>query len=236
MCLKVNRYLFSFVFLLLMLQSCAVFAMEDYDMEATCSTGMTWWVPGEGVTYEVSDDEIAEIVCNADGAYQLKLKRPGDVYVTAWIPDYDMETVYLLHVTGQPVDETAVDRATFAQEVLDIVNRERAKLGRAPLRLADDLLDSAAVRAEEISRYFSHTRPDGRPFHTVLNKSANCSYGENIAAGTASPEAVMEQWMNSPGHRANILKADYRELGVGYFYLPGSEYEHYWVQLFRRRS
>ena len=188
-----------------------------------------------GFIYEVSDNEIAEILRSSDGVYQVKLNRPGDVYVTAQIPGYDKAVVYLLHVTGQPVDETAVNRNTFAQEVLELVNQERAKMGEKPLRLADDLLNVAAIRAEEISRKFSHTRPNGKPFHTALFKGTNYYLGENIAAGATSPEAVMEQWMNSPGHRKNILTAKYRELGVGYLYLPDSEYGHYWVQIFRRQ-
>ena len=65
-------------------------------------------------------------------------------------------------------------------------------------------------------------------------KNGTYTVGENIAAGSATPETVVKQWMNSPGHRANILNSDYEELGVGYAYKSGSEYGHYWVQMFRR--
>ena len=56
---------------------------------------------------------------------------------------------------------------------------------------------------------------------------------ENIAAGNATPEAVVDQWMHSPGHRANILNKDFKELGVGYYYKENSTYKHYWIQMFR---
>ena len=56
--------------------------------------------------------------------------------------------------------------------------------------------------------------------------------GENIAAGYSSPEAVVEGWMNSPGHRANILEAEFTHIGVGYEYLPGTTYKYYWSQEF----
>ncbi|MBR4903739.1 MAG: hypothetical protein IKZ53_03640 [Selenomonadaceae bacterium] len=120
----------------------------------------------------------------------------------------------------------------FAVEVLELVNVERAKVGVAPLRLADDLQNASAIRAREIVQYFSHTRPDGSSCFTVMrNKGWAC--GENIAAGNAAAYETVNQWMNSQGHRENILNPNFRELGVGYAYDDYSEYRHYWVQLFR---
>ena len=120
----------------------------------------------------------------------------------------------------------------FAVEVLDLVNAERAKVGVAPLRLADDLQNASAIRAREIVQYFSHTRPDGSSCFTVMrNQGRTC--GENIAAGYGSAYDTVEQWMNSQGHRENILNPNFHELGVGYAYDNYSEYRHYWVQLFR---
>lgn len=120
----------------------------------------------------------------------------------------------------------------FAVEVLNLVNAERAKVGVAPLRLSDDLQAASAIRAREIVGYFSHTRPDGSSCFTVIkNKGRTC--GENIAAGNASAYDTVAQWMNSDGHRANILNPAFRELGVGYAYDDYSDYRHHWVQLFR---
>ena len=120
----------------------------------------------------------------------------------------------------------------YAEEVLYLVNVERAKVGAPPLSLAQDLQYSANIRAREIVQAFSHTRPDGSDCFTVMrNRGRTC--GENIAAGHASASETVEQWMNSEGHRENILNPDFRELGVGYAYEDYSTYHHYWVQLFR---
>ncbi|MDY3298898.1 CAP domain-containing protein [Selenomonas sp.] len=126
------------------------------------------------------------------------------------------------------------DYADYAVSVLDLVNENRASYGLAPLTLASDLCDDADIRAEEIVSLFSHTRPDGSSCFTVIDGSYR-RVAENIAAGLATPEETVDQWMNSPGHRANILDPELRELGVGYCYEDGSAYGHYWVQLFRTR-
>jgi len=120
----------------------------------------------------------------------------------------------------------------FAVEVLNLVNAERAKVGAAPLTLADDLQEATAIRARELLQNFSHTRPDGSDCFSVMrNRGRTC--GENIAAGNATAAATVEQWMHSDGHRKNILNPAFRELGVGYAYEDYSTYRHYWVQLFR---
>ena len=83
-----------------------------------------------------------------------------------------------------------------------------------------------------VNRYFSHQSPTyGSPFDML--KKFGVSYrsaGENIAAGQRTPQEVMNAWMNSSGHRANILNKNYTELGVGYY--KGGSYGHYWVQTF----
>ena len=124
------------------------------------------------------------------------------------------------------------EAADFAVQVLQLVNVERAKVGAAPLRLSSDLMNAAAIRAEEITRRFAHERPDGSSCFSLL-RNQNRTLGENIAAGSATPEAVVDQWMHSPGHRANILNKDFKELGVGHSYKEGSSYGHYWIQMFR---
>lgn len=120
----------------------------------------------------------------------------------------------------------------FPEEVLQLVNKERAKVGARPLHLNDELMAGAKIRAEEITRHFSHDRPDGKSCFTVL-RNRNRTLGENIAAGNPTPEEVVDSWMHSPGHRANILNKDFKELGVGYCYKDNSTYKHYWIQMFR---
>ena len=206
---------------------------QDITEELDISTGIMWGFSGYVVTFEISDPDIAEVV-KKNGNTLVHFLSPGDVFVTAifYSGGQPVESyLYLFHVTGEPTGGNAVNRSSFAQEVLDIVNAERAKYNLRPLRLADDLNRYADIRAKEIVRLFSHTRPNGE---SALNIIPRCRYkGENIAAGTPSPQSVMEQWMNSPGHRANILSADFEELGVGYYFDDEGQYRHYWVQLFR---
>lgn len=125
--------------------------------------------------------------------------------------------------------------STQAQEVLKLVNSERAKQGLKPLKLSSELTSIANTKAKDMANnnYFSHQSPTyGSPFQML--QKFGVSYktaGENIAAGQNSAQQVMQDWMNSSGHRANILNANYTELGVGYVNAKSS-YGTYWVQLF----
>lgn len=121
----------------------------------------------------------------------------------------------------------------YAQDVLNLVNEERANVGLRPLTLSSTLNDGTLIRAQEIETLFSHTRPDGTACSTVVeNTYPSYFIGENIAEGQPSAEDVMTAWMNSTGHRANILRKSYTELGVGLVYDENSDYKYYWVQLF----
>lgn len=120
----------------------------------------------------------------------------------------------------------------YVKEILNLVNEERTKAGLSALTLDMNITAAANVRAKEIKQSFSHTRPDGSSFSTAL-KEQGVSYrgsGENIAWGQKSPEQVMNGWMNSDGHRANILNKNFIRMGVGY-YQDGNGV-NYWVQLF----
>ena len=119
----------------------------------------------------------------------------------------------------------------YAQYILDLVNAERANAGLSSLSLSSTLMDGAAIRAQEITNYFSHTRPDGTSCTTVVEDTYDSYYiGENIAYGYWSSEDVMNGWMNSTGHRENILRSSYSELGVGLAY--DDNHGYHWVQLF----
>lgn len=121
---------------------------------------------------------------------------------------------------------------SYAEQVVKLVNGERAKAGLSPLTLDADITAAANVRAQEIKQQFSHTRPDGSSFSTVL-KEQGISFrgsGENIAWGQKSPEQVMNGWMNSEGHRANILNKNFKNIGVGYY--QDENGVNHWVQLF----
>ncbi|MCG2731279.1 MAG: CAP domain-containing protein [Acetobacterium sp.] len=147
-----------------------------------------------------------------------------------------------IHIVVQPKDSAAPGNtdtpfieatSPFEAQVIALVNQERASRNLG-LVSSDPILTTAAqIRAQEIIQLFSHTRPNQTSCFTVLNE-VGITYnmaGENIAAGYASPEAVMAGWMNSEGHRANILNPEFKKLGVGYVDST-SGYGHYWTQMF----
>ncbi|MBR5202842.1 MAG: Ig-like domain-containing protein [Clostridia bacterium] len=117
-----------------------------------------------------------------------------------------------------------------AQEVLKMVNKERKADGKGSLKLSAELTKVAMQRAAECAVNYSHTRPNGKDCFTILNFHAT-SLGENIAAGDVvyTSEDIMDMWMNSQGHRANILKSSFDSIGIGVFY---QEDAIYWVQMF----
>ncbi len=123
------------------------------------------------------------------------------------------------------------DLSSYADQVLKLVNQERAKAGLPELTTNKTLQAAANKRAQEIVQSFAHTRPDGTSCFTVL-KDYGISYksaGENIAYGQKTPEDVMNAWMNSSGHRANILKSGFGKVGIGVYKVNGVLY---WTQLF----
>lgn len=140
-----------------------------------------------------------------------------------------------------PGDKVVVPLA-FAQlsameaQVVQLVNAERAKRGLPPLAVHPGVTQVARAKSQDMRdrQYFSHTSPTyGSPFQML--KTFGITYraaGENIAAGQPSPAAVMQGWMNSPGHRENILNPQYTHIGVGL--AQGGSYRTYWTQLFIR--
>ena len=128
-------------------------------------------------------------------------------------------------------DSTVTSQTAFENKVLELVNAERAKNGLSALQMDESVRKVARVKSSDMSQnnYFSHTSPTyGTPFEML--KSYGISYksaGENIAQGYTSPEAVVNGWMNSSGHRANILNASYTHIGIGY-----EANGNYWTQMF----
>lgn len=128
----------------------------------------------------------------------------------------------------------------FEQEVLKLTNEFRRANGRDSLVL-DQSLERAADRHTQLMAtgdFFSHTGKDGsKPWDRAKSAGYESGYvGENIAAGYRTPKAVVDGWINSPGHRANMLNADYNEIGLGYYYLQNDtgsvNYNSYWTQVF----
>ena len=118
-------------------------------------------------------------------------------------------------VQGSSSVSAGIQSSSAASEVVRLTNSARSKNGYAALVEDGVLSEAAAVRAREIARSFSHTRPSGASFSSALSESG-VSYlraGENIASGQKSASEVVNAWMNSPGHRANILNSSYSRIG-----------------------
>ncbi|MEK5255565.1 MULTISPECIES: CAP domain-containing protein [Paenibacillus] len=125
----------------------------------------------------------------------------------------------------------------FELQVFRLVNEERTSRGIAALTLNSRLTDLAVLKSRDMrdNNYFSHTSPTYGTPSQMLDRFGVAwrAYGENIAEGQATPEAVMRSWMNSAGHRANILDPRFTDIGVGYVGgTATSQYQHYWTQLF----
>lgn len=126
------------------------------------------------------------------------------------------------------------------RQVIELTNRERLKAGLPALKRQKCLLDSAAWLARDMAErhYFDHHDSGGRSMTARLTGFKYTDYsalGENIAMGQRTPQEVVACWMNSPGHRANILCSDFSEIGVGYVPASAQGSGGYWVQDFGSR-
>ena len=148
-------------------------------------------------------------------------------------PSEDTSTPESKPETSTPENKPEADKElTFAEQVVELVNQERTKAGLNAVTLDQNIASAALVRAKEIETSFSHTRPNGSKFSTALTEQGVTfkGAGENIAWGQKSPEAVMQAWMNSEGHRANILNKNFTKIGVGYY--QNAAGRNFWTQLF----
>jgi len=138
-------------------------------------------------------------------------------------------------IVGQTIKIPDI-RSTQAQEneVARLVNVERSKVGLSPLKLNWELSRVARVKSQDMSdkNYFSHNSPTFGSTFSLIGKYGivYSAAGENIAYGYSTPAAVMNGWMNSPGHRANILGKQYNQIGVGM--VKNSKGQIYWTQVF----
>lgn len=135
---------------------------------------------------------------------------------------------------SNPTPEAEIDsNTTIEKEVVRLVNIEREKAGLAPLAYSEELSRVARIKSQDMAdkNYFSHTSPTyGDPFNMM--RSFGIAYktaGENIAKGYSSAKSVINGWMNSSGHRANILNPSFGKIGIGYVKANGTTY---WTQMF----
>ncbi len=143
----------------------------------------------------------------------------------------------LVYGAGSPTPTltcTPIIDPTFEQRVIELVNQERTSRGLATLKKSPALMDAARGHSEDMAcnDFVDHTGSDGStPRDRILRAGYTPgALGENIAAGCSTPEQVVDIWMKSDGHRANILNPDYCHIGVGYAYNANATYGHYWTQ------
>ena len=183
---------------------------------------------GKWVRYDANGHMVKGWDTNNDGTYYF-----DQVYGTMAKGIVTIDgNLYLFDVdTGVMQASITTSEEAMADRVIELVNQERTSRGLQPLVKDDRLMVAAAARAKEISQRYSHTRPNGSECFTILwHLGIDYAYaGENIAMGQRTPEIVMNDWMNSSGHRANILNENYDCIGVGYTMVDGHPY---WVQLF----
>lgn len=128
----------------------------------------------------------------------------------------------------------------YIDRVVQLTNIERQKLGLPPLKFNSQLARAAQEHTNNMAKgdFFSHTNPNGSNMGGRISSTGyRFTYAaENIYAGGDTPEEAVKGWMNSPGHRKNILSPKAREIGVGYYFLPNDggkvTYKHYWTQVF----
>ncbi|MFD5813249.1 CAP domain-containing protein [Streptomyces sp. NPDC127038] len=178
--------------------------------------------PREFVEYCLSAEQTRRTLCDPAfdqaGIARVPDPRTGDLYWTA--------------LWARPFSRAGLERT--AREVVALTNTERAAAGLRPLGTDTTLTAAAqAHSADMVARdFYAHTSPEGsRPWDRAA--AAGCglrAIGENIACGQRSPAEVVQGWMDSPGHRANILKPDFTHIGIGL--AGGSRAGTYWTQLF----
>ena len=179
----------------------------------------------------LSASALSHTVVKGDTMWKLAVKyEVGTSEIAAANPQIaDPNLIYPGQVLTIPELDAAV--TAYEVEVIRLVNAERAKQGLKALTANWELSRVARYKSQDMvdNKYFSHTSPTyGSPFQMIKNFGISFrTAGENIAYGQRTPQAVVNAWMNSSGHRANILNSSYTQIGVGYV-ASGN----YWTQMF----
>lgn len=182
-------------------------------------------------TQSASAAGLSHTVAKGDTMWKLAVKyQVGTSEIISANPQIsNPDFIYPGQVLTIPQVDSSV--SAFETEVIRLVNEIRVQNGLKPLTANWELSRVARYKSQDMvdNRYFSHTSPTyGTPFQMI--KAFGLSYrtaGENIAYGQRTPQAVVNAWMNSSGHRANILNSSYTQIGVGYV-----ANGHYWTQMF----
>jgi uncharacterized protein YkwD len=204
---------------------------------------------GHSIAVSANSDNVSESFSFNDltsGTYYVRVYQGSESQNSNYNLSFSNKLISNSVETGIPEAATTAPAAVspvtnnFIQEVLDLTNAERAKEGLSALQLNPNLNLAAQNHSEDMALrdYFSHTGVNGSSSGDRATTAGYqfSSLGENIAAGYITPQEVVLGWMNSPGHRANIMNGNYREMGLGYYYLGNDtgnvNYNYYWTQEF----
>ncbi|MGM9550924.1 MAG: stalk domain-containing protein, partial [Clostridia bacterium] len=182
------------------------------------------------VNYEILSLDVAPVI--VDNRTLIPLRAVSEVFNMEVQWDQATQTVTINSNYNQ--FDFPDDKESLEKQVLNLVNKFRTEVGLTPLEWDDALADVARMHSEDMVErgFFDHYNPDGySPFDRMEKYGISyMSAGENIAAGQTTAESVMNSWMNSPGHYANIMNTSYKKMGVGIAY--GGSYGIYWTQCF----
>jgi len=186
------------------------------------NTQFTIQLDPANATDEYIDIKFSGAAVTQIGETAFRCDEAGDVTIT--VTTENNKTASLL--------VKVIDLAAFADEVLRLTNLERGNAGVSHLTRTSTLNQIALIRARETIQLFSHNRPDGRWFLTVFaDNGINYSdAGENLAMGQETPAEVVKAWMDSPGHKENMLYSDFGRIGIGV--AMDNSGKLYWTQLF----
>ena len=189
---------------------------------------MYWQTSNTGVIASFYAEARTYLGYSTDKCRFPKIVGTGTTTITAGTYDGARRDTLNVTVIAAPTEQ-------WKQEVLNLVNQERAAAGISAVSWGNTCANAANVRATELKSVYSHTRPDGSAWHTVCPiPSSGGKSGENLAAGASvpSPTTVVSAWMNSAEHRKNILDPDFKYLAVGFTFDANSQYKVYWSQIF----
>lgn len=182
-------------------------------------------------SHQVLAKDVTHTVVSGDSMWKIAVRyQVGLDEIIAYNPQIsDPQLIY----PGDKIKIPSQNDAdlSFENEVISLVNQIRKDNGLKPLTADWELSRVARFKSQDMrdKGYFSHNSPTyGTPFKMIRDFGLNFkTAGENIARGQRTPQAVVDAWMNSSGHRANILKSTYTKIGVGYI-----SNGHYWTQMF----
>ncbi|SES29417.1 CAP domain-containing protein [Salipaludibacillus aurantiacus] len=174
--------------------------------------------------YKVSQGDSFFYIAQRYGLDYRELQR-----INPEVNPYNMQVGSIIRLIEEDSNQTDPAEDSYEAEVVRLVNKERTSRGLDPLEHSPAVRNVAQAKSKDMvdNNYFSHTSPTyGSPFDMLDTYGVQYrTAGENIARGQRSPEAVVNAWMNSQGHRQNILNANFSKIGVGH-------YENTWTQLF----